>query len=143
MALKKISIKTHLRTPKDFSKKVLKKLDAHNREHFISFNYKEFALSAKNDKGKMVGGLTGRTYWGWLFVNLLWVEKRFRKLGLGTELLQKAESLAKKRGCRYVHLDTFTFQAPGFYRKLGFRRFGTLKPFPKGASRLYFYKKIK
>jgi ribosomal protein S18 acetylase RimI-like enzyme len=74
---------------------------------------------------------------------MLWVDEKHRNKGLGTQLLLKAEVLAGKRGCKYVHLDTFSFQAPEFYRKLGYKRFGALKPFPKGSTRYFLYKKIK
>lgn len=141
--MKQTTIKYVPGSKKSFGEKVLRKFREYHREQYLPFDHKEIAFAAKDEKGKWVGGLTGRTYWGWLFVNLLWVDKKFRKEGLGTQLLQKAESLAKKRGCKYVHLDTFTFQAPEFYKKLGFKRFGLLKPFPRGASRYYFYKKIK
>ncbi len=118
------------------------KLNAYNAQQIGPFGWKDLDLKAVNSKGKCIGGLASGTYWGWLFVKMLWVDEKYRGQGIGTCLLEKAQALAKKRGCRYVHLDTFSFQAPDFYRKLGFKRFGTLKPFPKGSRRYFLYKKI-
>lgn len=124
-------------------KELTDRLVAHAEPHAGPWKGTEIALEARDNKGKLIGGLVGMTYWGWLLVFELWVHESQRKKGLGTELLQRAEAMAKKRGCKYVHLDTFGFQAPGFYRKLGFKVFGTLRPFPRGHKRYYLYKKIK
>jgi ribosomal protein S18 acetylase RimI-like enzyme len=128
---------------KGFKKVLGRKLDTHNRAAIGSnFDWKNVEVEAKNARGKLVGGLYGGTYWGWLHVKMLWVDKVYRKQGVGTELIKKAGILAKKRGCKYVCLSTFSFHAPGFYRKLGFKRYASLKPFIKGSTRFYLYKKI-
>jgi ribosomal protein S18 acetylase RimI-like enzyme len=142
MKNKSISIKPVLPTKKGFLKVINKGLNECNGKKIGRFNWKDLDIQAVDAQGKMVGGLVSGTYWGWLFVKSLWVAEAYRNKGLGTELLQKAEVLAKKRGCQYVHLDTFSFQAPQFYRKLGFKRFGSLKPFPKKSTRYFLYKKI-
>jgi GNAT superfamily N-acetyltransferase len=63
----------------------------------------------------------------WLFVNWLWVADPYRKNGVGSELMAGAEAAAREQGCRGAYLDTFTFQAPKFYGRLGYREFGRLK----------------
>lgn len=117
-------------------------LDIYNKSQMGFIDWKDLGVEARDPKRKLIGGLVGGTYWGWLQVFELWVDKSYRDQGLGTELLHKAEVIAKKRGCRYIQLDTFSFQAPGFYKKLGFKEFGVLKPFPKGHARHYLYKRI-
>ena len=117
-------------------------LDAYNKSKMGYLNGKDLGLEARSSKGLLIGGLVGRTYWGWLQVFELWVHPTYRAQGLGSQLIEQAETLAKKRGCKYIQLDTFSFQAPDFYKKLGFKQFGVLKPFPKGHSRIYLFKKI-
>jgi|WetSurMetagenome_2_1015567.scaffolds.fasta_scaffold1119791_1 ribosomal protein S18 acetylase RimI-like enzyme len=143
MAKISVSIRPVSSSKKGFRKIVYQKLNSYNKKKVGRFNWRDLDIEATNAKGKCVGGLLSGTYWGWLFVKMLWVEEKHREQGIGTQLLQKAEDLAVKRGCKYVHLDTFSFQAPEFYRKLGFKRFGSLKPFPKGSKRYFLYKRIK
>jgi ribosomal protein S18 acetylase RimI-like enzyme len=137
-----ISIKSVSLSNKNFRKIVSQKLDSYNSKKIGHFNWRDLDIEAVNSKGKLIGGLISGTYWGWLFVKMLWVDEKYRNKDIGTQLIHKAVVIARKRGCKYVHLDTFNFQAPGFYRKLGFKRFGSLKPFPKGSERYFLRKKI-
>ena len=74
----------------------------------------------------IVAGLAGETYSGWLFVRYLWVSDDLRGQGVGRQVLGAAEDRACERGCHSAWLDTFSFQAPDFYRKLGYQVFGEL-----------------
>jgi ribosomal protein S18 acetylase RimI-like enzyme len=103
--------------------------------------YKPLAISLRRGND-IVGGLTGWTWVGWCYVELLWIEEKYRGRGHGTALIRKAESEARKRGVKHMYLDTFSFQAPRFYRKLGFKAFGILKDFPKGHDRTWFKKAL-
>jgi ribosomal protein S18 acetylase RimI-like enzyme len=105
------------------------------------FGYQPFVLTYR-DKGKIVGGLLAEVYWGWLYVNLLWVSERHRGKGWGRALMRKAEVEARKRGARNSFLESFSFQAPKFYAKLGYREFGRLKGFPTGNDRIYLTKAL-
>ncbi|AEI41179.1 GNAT family N-acetyltransferase [Paenibacillus mucilaginosus] len=96
----------------------------------------------KEEDGTLAGGLLGRTYRYALFVEILWVDEKYRGQGLGGRLLAAAEEAARLRGCRLMHLDTFSFQAPEFYRKMGFEVFGVLDGFPEGYQRYYLKKTI-
>ena len=78
------------------------------------------------DEAQIVAGLAGETYCGWLFVKYLWVSEGLRARGVGRELMARAEGLARERGCHSAWLDTFSFQARGFYEKLGYQEFGRL-----------------
>jgi GNAT superfamily N-acetyltransferase len=93
------------------------------------------------DEGKVLGGLWGATGWEWLFVHLFWLPESLRGVGLGRDLMRRAEAEAVNRGCRSVWLDTFSFQARGFYEKLGYRLFGTLDGYPPGHQRFFLQKK--
>ncbi len=94
----------------------------------------------RDEDDSCLGGLTGRTYWGWLYVDALWVREEQRGKGLGTELMRLAEKEAQSRGCHGAYLDTFDFQARSFYEKLGYSIFGELEDFPEEHTR-YFMKK--
>jgi len=72
----------------------------------------------------------------------LFVPEKLRGLGVGSALMASAEAAARERGCRGAHVDTFSFQAAPFYRKLGFTLFGVLDDFPPGYSRLFFRKRF-
>jgi ribosomal protein S18 acetylase RimI-like enzyme len=97
-------------------------------------------LLVRDGDGTIRGGLLGYTHWNWLFVSHLWVHDSLRGRGLGRELLGRAEAEGIARGCRNAHLDTFSFQARGFYESLGYEVFGTLDDYPPGHSR-YFLRK--
>jgi GNAT superfamily N-acetyltransferase len=78
------------------------------------------------DGESIVAGLAGDTYSGWLFIRFLWVSDPLRGRGIGSKLMTDAEGRALERGCHSAWVDTFSFQAPGFYPKLGYTVFGEL-----------------
>ena len=88
-----------------------------------------------------MGGLHGYTHWGWLFISHLWVAEALRGQGYGTELVARAEHEAARRGCRRAYLDTYDFQALGFYQKRGYEVFGLLEGFPTGHRRYFLQKR--
>jgi len=89
-----------------------------------------------------LGGLILQSYWQESYVELLWVAARARSAGLGRKLMQEAERQARQRGSRLIHLNTYSFQAPRFYEKQGYRRFGGIAGSPKGASRHFYVKHL-
>lgn len=97
----------------------------------------------RDEAGNVVGGLLGETYWGWLYVEFMWIEEAHRRLGYGDRLLATAEREAVKRGCVEAHLDTFSFQAFAFYERRGYKAFGVLEDFPPGHSRIFMRKVLK
>jgi len=105
--------------------------------------YRRLVLSARDSKGRIVGGLTGDLYWNALYVELLWLEEGARKSGAGAGLMREAEKRARRARKELIYLNTYSFQAPGFYRRLGFRSFGRIRNYPRGASRIFFVKRLK
>ncbi len=97
---------------------------------------------ARSADGTICGGLLGGTYWGWLHIDILWVREDLRRHGLGSRLLSAAEAEAIRRGCRHAHVDTFDFQAPGFYGKKGYSVFGEVYDLPPGHRRIYLRKDL-
>jgi ribosomal protein S18 acetylase RimI-like enzyme len=97
---------------------------------------------ARDTAGNIIGGLTGKTYWDYLEIAFLWVQEQHRGLGHAKALMLAAEEEARHRGCGNVLLDTFSFQAPGFYRKLGYREFGRLSGYTGDHQRHYLHKSL-
>lgn len=109
---------------------------------------------AGEDKGKtlcyviqgpdkeVVGGVIGATYWDWLYIDLMWIREDLRGQGYGKQLLEHIEEEARKRGAKNAYLDTFSFQAPNFYKKNGYYFFGELQNFPPGHQRYFLTKKL-
>ena len=92
--------------------------------------------------GSVAGGLLGETHWDWLYITLLWLPEALRGRGHGSQLLALAEEEARRRGARHAYLDTFSFQAPDFYRRHGYEVFGELEDFPTGHRRYYLRKRL-
>jgi ribosomal protein S18 acetylase RimI-like enzyme len=120
-------------------------------KHLVKYNsdrvqdkdvYQPLAVLIRDHEHEIVGGLVGDTQWGWLFISHLWVAEALRSQGYGTQLIAKAEAAAKQRGCSYAYLDTFSFQALGFYQQLGYKIFGVLENFPPGHQRYFLKKEI-
>lgn len=97
---------------------------------------------AGGDPGVLVGGLIGATVWQWLAVRLLWVDPAHRGAGHGRRLLAAAEAEARERGCQHARLNTFSFQAAGFYERCGYRQVLALEDFPHGHQRLFYVKSL-
>jgi GNAT superfamily N-acetyltransferase len=99
-----------------------------------------YVLQAPDEE--VVGGVIGETHWDWLYVNLMWIRGDLRGQGYGQRLLELAENEARKRGAKHAYLDTFSFQAPEFYKKSGYQVFGELEDFPAGHQRYYMAKEL-
>ncbi len=118
-------------------------LIAYNTRKVGKPEYEALVLSARDAKGRVVGGLAGQLYWNALYVELLWIEDGARQGGAGRSLMQEAERRAKRARKDLIYLNTYTFQAPGFYRKLGFRRIGAIPGYPRGETRIFLVKRLR
>ena len=104
--------------------------------------FKEFAVFAADESESIVGGLLGFVHWNGCFISTFWVDEPVRRKGIGRALLAEAERFAVQNGCQHIHLDTFDFQARGFYEKNGFHVFGTIENYPIGHERYYLIKRL-
>lgn len=120
---------------------IVRPLVAYNHAKTRRNDYRPIVVAIDDDSGQVVGGLWGRTAYDWLFVELLFVPESLRGQGVGTDVMRRAEAEAIARGCHSVWLDTFEFQARGFYERLGYSCFGELDNYPPGSSR-YFMRKV-
>lgn len=131
------------RRARSVTERVRTSLIAYNASKAGAPRYRRLVLSARDTKGRLVGGLVGLLYWNALYVDLLWVSARSRKDGIGRSLMREAEARARKAKKELVFLNTYSFQAPGFYRKLGFREFGRINRYPRGAARIFLVKRLR
>ena len=101
-----------------------------NARSGVPVDTKPVAVLLKDDQGRTIGGLWGKTSFGWLYVEFLVVPDSLRGHSYGSMLMDEAEGIARDRGCAGSWLTTFTFQARGFYEKLGYELFGELDKSP-------------
>lgn len=95
------------------------------------------------DEDDQILGLVQAEYnWEWLFIKNIIVDKGHRHKGVGTELLKKVEAFALSKKCHSIWLDTFSFQAPEFYKKNGYQMFGKLNNYPENHRRYFYSKKL-
>ena len=104
--------------------------------------YKRICFVLYSPDQEVVGGLIGEIYWGWLYVDLLFIKEELRRHGYGSRILTLAEEEARRNGATNAFLDTFSFQSPDFYKKQGYQVFGELKDFPPGHIRYYLTKQL-
>jgi GNAT superfamily N-acetyltransferase len=120
---------------------ILKPLLAYNEANGGAPQYAPIAIKLCDAAtGVCLGGLWGQLYYDWLFVELLYIPEAERRQDIGSTLMAEAETIARRKGCVGVWLDTFSFQAPEFYRKLDYEVFGTLNDYPRGGARLFLRK---
>ena len=115
----------------DFNKKIVGD-DDHTPLNIVEYD----------DNGNIIGGILGGTYWGWMYIDILWVQSDFRRRGIGSKLLVEAEKEAARRGCHHVHLDTMSWQAPDFYKKHGYEVIGVLPDIPSGNQKYLLMKAL-
>lgn len=113
-----------------------------NEEQAGPENAKRICFVVYDMDEKIAGGVIALVYWNWLYIDLMWLRPDLRRKGFGSRLLGLAEDEAKKLGAEHVYLDTFSFQAPEFYKKQGYRVYGELQDFPKGFQRYFMTKEL-
>jgi len=122
---------------------VVDHLDAYNIAVTGMSEYSPINLFLRDDGREVLGGLLGAIWGGVLFVRILWVAQALRGQGHGRRLLEAAERRAVERGCRHVFIDTFSFQAPGFYEKQGYEIYGRADDWPVGHAHYFLRKDLR
>lgn len=72
------------------------------------------------ESDKLAGSIVCQMVWGQLHIKLLFVEENHRNKGYARNLINQAIAYGKKRNCKFAFVETFNFQAPDFYVKMGF-----------------------
>ena len=115
-------------------------LDVYNAQFAPNADWSPRWIVGRDARGAVQAGVRYLISCDWLFVNWLWVAAPYRRRGIGSRLLVGAEAAAREKGCRGAYLDTFTFQAPEFYPRHGYREFGRLEDHPRGHARIWLAK---
>jgi GNAT superfamily N-acetyltransferase len=124
------------------SRELWRGLVRYNRAKAGPLHYSRVILAVRSTRGRLLGGLILQSYWRESYIELLWLSDRARAQGYGSRLMQEAERRARRRGSRLIHVNTYSFQAPGFYRKQDYRLFGSISGSPRGSTRYFYVKRL-
>lgn len=127
--------------PEDF-KALSEGLLAHHASKGHKRTWKKFCIFLKDKNRKAHAGITVTFTWNGMHIDSLWVDDSIRGQDWGSRLLKMVEKEAVKRNCTIAYTDTFSWQAPEFYKKHGYTLYGKLGGFPKGESLNYFCKNL-
>lgn len=127
-----------------------REIDAFLSDRIYEFNTKAtgyfddetFAAVQRDEAGQIVAGVSGHTWGGVCFIASLWVSEALRGTGLGAALLKVAEQNAKERGCSLVLVSSHSFQAPGFYLRMGYEQQAVIHDHPVGHADHHFAKRL-
>lgn len=128
---------------KTFEQTIDSMLDDHAESVGLPFNAQNVYLQATDAGGELIGGLTGYSQLGWMFIQYLAVAPSGRGKGVGREMMLRAETIAHERGLSGIWVDTYEFQAPEFYFGLGYTEYGRLPKVGDHASRIWLYKLLR
>lgn len=117
-------------------------LDEFSRRRGFVWQPQPIIFVLRGARTEIVGGLIGQLQWEWLRIDILAVSEQLRGQGWGRRLVEHAECLAIASGCGHAWVDTFSFQSPGFYQRLGYRVFGELPDYPTGQVRYFLAKAL-
>jgi len=118
-------------------------LAAYNTARFRPSNNTTLDVLVRDDSsGEVLGGLLGHTSYRLLFLDVFYLPEELRGAGLGSRIIALAEEEARRRGCTAAFVYTVTFQAPGFYERYGYRRFGEVVCPPDAATRIFLRKAL-
>ncbi len=111
----------------------------YGEQHRVALNYDEFCFAAECG-GRIAGVITGRAYYNEVHIGDLIVGEAYRRTGLGSRLVAAVEDAFRGKGYDVVTLTTFGFQAPEFYKKLGYT-VEFVREFPDPKLCKYFMRK--
>jgi GNAT superfamily N-acetyltransferase len=127
-----LTFSVHDDIPHDTGRLVDEGLGASNEEAAPLEEVERLACFARLPGGDLLGGAIGRTWGECCELQQLWVDRSHRRKGIGTRLVREFERNAAARGCRRFYLETFSFQAPALYLKLGYEVKLQIEGFPDG-----------
>ena len=115
---------------------------SYNRSKREATESEPLNLYVEDDSGQVMAGLVAETFGNWLEIEYLFVKEDLRGQGIGSQLLQQAESEAKNRNCRFAFVNTYQFQAPDFYKRHGYKEVLRLQDYPYTGQRHYYQKDL-
>lgn len=119
---------------------------ANNNEFFTARELPENAnkpieIVATDADGRVAGGLVGSSQFKWMKIEFLVVREDLRRMGIGQRLMTMAETEAVTRGCTSIFVDTMSYQAPDFYKRLGYGQVGFIRDWDSHGHDKYFFVK--
>ncbi len=137
---------------KELKEAIDNKLSQFNREkcqwlrNNSSIDQKEYEENEHNFfvyvNDKLVGGAIGYIKYNWYFLDLLYIDDEYRGQDIGTELINRIEKLARKEKLVGIRMETWDFQARGFYEKNGYIVYAEIKDCPPGTIDYFLKKEI-
>ena len=121
---------------------VRNKLIEFNSQNVPNGRYEEINICLKNDNAEIIAGLNSVICWNWMEIDILWVHNDYRKQGYGTKLLEEAEKISREKNCSFIKLNTFSFQAPEFYKKYGYKIIAVIENAPNKFKHYYLKKEL-
>lgn len=115
-------------------------LRMYNDQHYKREQKKGIIHACRDENDRLIGGVYGYLFWDWLHIELLWVRERYRDQNIGTELMSRIMNTARNKEVRRFKVDTTSFQALEFYKKLGFEVAGKIQGLPPGHTNYYLQK---
>jgi GNAT superfamily N-acetyltransferase len=116
-----------------------------NLKHFpedLSGRYEEINLFLKDEAGNVRGGILTEVCWNWLEIHTFMVDEDIRKSGFGTKLLAEIEMIALEKQCDFIKVDTLSFQALHFYKKNGYKVYGSIDNVGREFTHYYLKKDL-
>lgn len=98
-------------------------------------------LIIKDQEGELIGGVAAWTTLSNLIFDTIWIAEGFRRKGLGRMLMLEMERIARENGCIASQASCFSFQAPDFFQKMGYKILGISNGYPAPVNELYLIKK--
>ena len=119
-----------------------KLIRSYNRSQREEAESEPLNLYVEDEKGNLLAGLVAETFGNWLEIKYLFVKEELREQGIGSKLLEQAESEVKNRNCRFAFVNTYQFQAPDFYKSHGYKEVFALQNYPYTGKRFYYQKDL-
>ena len=122
--------------------KIRELVRSYNRSKREAAESEPLNLYIEDEHGRLLAGLVAETFGNWLEIEYLFVKEELRRQGIGSKLLQLAETEAKNRNCRFAFVNTYQFQAPDFYKMHGYKEVFRLQDYPYIGQRYYYQKDL-
>lgn len=111
------------------------------KKYDVTVDYKDFCFVAK-ENDKLMGVVVGHSYYREVHITDLIVMEEYRSRGVGSELIRRVEEEFRGQRFENINLTTYAFQAPGFYKKLGFEVEYVRKSSDERLTKYFLIKRI-
>ena len=135
-------------SPIEFTESKSNEIEAFLADRIYEFNAnatgfldgEEFAATIRNFFGRIIAAVSGHTWGGCCQISQLWVHESARQQGAGKSLMLAVEVHALSKDCTQIVLSSHSFQAPDFYKRLGYVEQARISGYPRGHSDIHFTK---